>query len=136
MIPQTILRRAVSPAHRSCYVRTVLFACDIPRAIDGDTLACANLSAHVRLLAIDAPELAGHCRKGRTCTPGDGEASKRLLASLIARGKVECQGKRFDRYGRILARCTVGPIDLSCTMVASRAAVERYSPMGRCQKVM
>lgn len=111
----------------------MIFACDIPRAIDGDTLACANLPANVRLLAIDAPELAGHCRKGRTCTPGDGKASQRLLANLIARGKVECTGKRFDRYGRILARCTVGAIDLSCTMVASGAAVERYSDLGRCR---
>lgn len=113
----------------------MIFFCDAPRAIDGDTLACVNLPAHVRLLAIDAPELPGHCRKPRVCTPGDGATSKRLLAQLVARGRVQCVGTRYDKYGRILARCSIGKVDLSCTMVASGAAVERYSPLGPCQLI-
>ena len=113
----------------------MIFFCDLPRAIDGDTLACANMPANVRLVAIDAPELPGHCHRPRVCTPGDGFASRALLASLVARGTVQCISTKYDRYRRILARCAVGVVDLSCTMVLSRAAVERYSKLGGCRRI-
>lgn len=100
--------------------------CDAPRAIDGDTIRCANLHARVRLLGIDAPELAGHCRRGRACAPGDGAASMAALAKLIAGGRVVIHGAGHDRYGRILARVTVGRVDLSCAMLAAGAAIPRY----------
>lgn len=101
--------------------------CTAPYVIDGDTLACSNLPAHIRLLGIDAPELPGHCRAGRSCTPGDGYAAKAMLATLTARGSVECQPEGYDRYRRILARCTARRVDLSCAMVRSGQAVLRYS---------
>lgn len=103
--------------------------CHAPRAVDGDTIACANLPARVRLLGIDAPELPGHCRPGRQCTPGDGAASGRVLAALLARGAVWVTGEGHDRYGRILARVQVGNVDASCRMLDAGAAVPRYSPI-------
>jgi endonuclease YncB( thermonuclease family) len=55
--------------------------------VDGDTIhACGY---RVRLAAIDAPELPGHCNPGRRCTPGDGWASKANLARLIGDQGVE-----------------------------------------------
>ena len=40
------------------------------RIVDGDTIhACGQ---RVRLAAIDAPELPGHCNPGMHWTPGDG----------------------------------------------------------------
>ena len=99
--------------------------CQGARAIDGDTLRCRNLGL-VRLLSIDAPEMAGHCRKGRVCTPGDGPASKRGLAQLIGKKAVTCVATAHDHYGRLLARCSAGGVDLSCAMVARGLAVERY----------
>ena len=101
--------------------------CEQPRAIDGDTIACANLARHVRLLGIDAPELDGHCRIGRVCTPGDGAASQRQLAELLRTGAASVETVSFDRYGRILARARIGKVDLSCKLVESGAAVLRYA---------
>ena len=101
--------------------------CESPRAIDGDTIACANLPTNVRLLGIDAPEMPGHCRRGRVCTPGDPFAAKATLAGLLASGEVLVRPGGHDRYGRILARVTAGPIDTSCRLMALRLAVARYS---------
>ena len=98
--------------------------CASPVAVDGDTLRCA--AGPVRLLGIDAPEMPGHCRRGRVCTPGNGFASKAALARLIAGRTVICRGEARDAYGRLLALCSAGGVDLSCAMVAGRFAVERY----------
>lgn len=102
-----------------------LFLCLAPVAVDGDTLRCGG--ELVRLIGIDAPELPGHCRKGRVCTPGDGFAAKRAMAELVARGAVKCASVGRDHYGRTLARCDAGGVDLSCAMIASGQAVARYS---------
>lgn len=104
--------------------------CQAPRAVDGDTIACANLPVRVRLLGIDAPELPGHCHKPRQCTPGDGAASARALAKLLARGAVWVSGEGHDRYGRILARVEIAGIDASCQMLEIGKAVRRYSRIG------
>jgi endonuclease YncB( thermonuclease family) len=101
--------------------------CTAPRAVDGDTIACANLPANVRLLGIDAPELPGHCRRGRVCTPGNGNASRRALAAWLKTGPAWVRAVGHDRYGRILARVQIGRIDASCHLIAIRAAVPRYS---------
>ena len=112
------------------------FSCTAPVAVDGDTLRCGGGASHpsflVRLLGIDAPELPGHCRAGRVCTLGDGWASKAALARLIRDRQVSCSPEARDHYGRVLARCSSGGADLSCAMVGSGFAVERYSRL-RCR---
>lgn len=104
----------------------VAFACASPAAVDGDTLRCAGIGL-VRLIGIDAPELPGHCRPGRVCTPGDGDAARRALARLVRRGAVTCATEGRDHYGRVLARCEAGGRDLSCAMMAGGWAVARYA---------
>lgn len=99
--------------------------CSSPVAVDGDTLRCAGLG-RVRLLSIDAPELPGHCRPGRRCTSGDGWASKANLARMIAGRVVTCRGNARDDYGRVLALCSAGGVDLSCAQVSGGFAVQRY----------
>lgn len=103
-------------------------ACSHPVAVDGDTLRCARIGP-VRLLAIDAPELPGHCRRGRVCTVGDPVASTANLARLLARGATVCHPVGRDRYNRILARCATAGVDLSCAQVARGFAVERYGKL-------
>ncbi len=101
--------------------------CERPYASDGDTIRCRNLPVRIRMLGIDAPELPGHCNPGRQCTPGNGYASKDLLRRLMASGPVTVRPQGYDKYDRILARVSVNGRDLSCEMLARRAAVRRYS---------
>lgn len=108
-----------------------LFLCPSAVAVDGDTLRCRGVGL-VRLIGIDAPELPGHCRAGRVCTPGDGRAARAGLAGMIRKGAVRCAPEGRDRYGRVLARCTVAGQDLSCAMVSKGLAVVRYTRRLKC----
>lgn len=105
--------------------------CERPWVSDGDTLSCRNLPGRIRLLGIDAPELAGHCNPGRRCTPGDGRAAKRALIALVRSGRVTVRPQGRDAYDRMLARVSVNGVDVSCRMVALGHAVYRYAPI-RC----
>lgn len=100
------------------------FSCTAVRVIDGDTFVCDG--RRVRLQGIDAPELAGHCRPGRQCTPGDGPASTESLARLVSWNTVQCRPVDVDAYGRTVARCTAGKRDLSCAQLDADHAVRRY----------
>ena len=97
--------------------------CNSPYLIDGDTFDCGG--ERVRLASIDAPEMPGHCRQGRDCTPGDPYAARDRLSRLVQQ-TVTCRRTDTDRYGRPVATCTAGGVDLSCAMVASGHAVQRY----------
>lgn len=108
--------------------------CERPRVSDGDTLSCRNLSARVRLIGIDAPEMPGHCNPGRRCTPGNGAASKRALVGLVQTGPVVVRPQGYDRYDRILGRVSVNGVDLSCAMVAQGRAVYRYAAID-CRRI-
>ncbi|KQX19366.1 MULTISPECIES: thermonuclease family protein [unclassified Sphingomonas] len=107
-----------------------LFICTAAVAIDGDTIRCHEPIGRVRLAAIDAPEMPGHCRRGRNCAPGDPVIARDVLTYLLGQldGKtVECEQvdadprrKGFqdtDRWGRPVARCIVDGKDLSDTLL-------------------
>jgi len=100
------------------------FACTAAQVVDGDTLRCGE--RRVRLYGIDAPELPGHCRPGRNCTPGDPYASTANLRALVGSGSLQCEAKDTDAYGRTVARCTSRGQDLSCGQVKGGFAVRRY----------
>ncbi len=84
---------------------------------DGDTIRCGD--ERIRLLAIDAPELPGHCRQGRDCVEGDPFAATRALEALLARGNLSIRRAGQDRYGRTLAVVYAGSVNLSCAMLES-----------------
>lgn len=91
-------------------------------AIDGDTLRCGR--ERVRLIGIDAPELPGHCRRGRRCVAGDAVASTRSLAAgLVAPIRIRRLGR--DRYGRTLALVSGAHGDLSCWQLRRGQAAYR-----------
>jgi endonuclease YncB( thermonuclease family) len=100
------------------------FLCSAPQVVDGDTLRCGE--RRVRLYGIDAPELPGHCRPGRSCTPGDPYASTENLRRLIGSLKLTCRSRDTDVYGRTVARCSAGQVDLSCGQLGGGFAVRRY----------
>jgi len=98
-------------------------SCIAPRIIDGDTFDCGGV--RVRLTSIDAPELPGHCQEGRQCVEGDPYAARAYLVGLT-RDRVACNVLNYDHYGRAIGSCNVDNTDLSCAMVNSGHAVERY----------
>lgn len=84
------------------------------RAADGDSLAMASL--RIRLEGIDAPELAQSCTRDGGDWPC-GRLSRDALARLVDGRVVSCEGRGHDHYGRLLARCTAGGVDLNRAMV-------------------
>ena len=80
----------------------------------------------MRLYGIDAPEMPGACRPGRRCTPGDPYAARDHLRDLTRGRSVRCEEMDVDSYGRPVVRCLADDQDISCAMVASGHAVERY----------
>jgi endonuclease YncB( thermonuclease family) len=90
------------------------------RVVDGDTLNCGG--ERIRLLGIDAPELPGHCRKGRACAPGDPYASTDSLKLAIS-GSLGIQRVGTDHYGRTLAIVGGDNGDLSCWQLRTGQAI-------------
>jgi len=98
-----------------------LFLCLAAVAIDGDTLRCANLrdeaNGRVRIARIAAPE---------TGEAGGAEA-KAALAAMIAGRDVRCElvdanprtaaFEARDPFGRPVARCEAGGVDLGARLV-------------------
>lgn len=83
-------------------------------AVDGDTLSFTGM--RVRLLGIDAVEADQTCeRDGATWACG-AEARARMQ-ELVSGTDVKCVGTENDVYGRLVARCTAGSIDIAEAMV-------------------
>lgn len=89
------------------------------RAVDGDTLRCGR--ERIRLLGIDAPEMPGHCARGRRCVRGDPLASKASLERALA-GRLTIERAGRDRYGRTLAFVRGARGDLSCWQLTQAQA--------------
>ena len=96
------------------------------RVIDGDTLDVGDV--RIRLHGIDAPESKQSCRAGGkrwSC----GREATRALAGRIGGRSVACQERDRDRYGRVVAVCSLSGMDLNGWMVAQgwAFAYRRYS---------
>lgn len=102
--------------------RTASTATSSCRVTDGDTLRCG--SERVRLLGIDAPEMPGHCRRGRHCVPGDPFSSAANLRR-VSKGRLTIRRVGKDKYGRTLATVSGASGDLSCLQLGARMAVYR-----------
>jgi len=89
--------------------------------VDGDTIRLAG--ARVRLLGIDAPEVAQDCRNGDGVPWACGAGARTMMRQLLGQGPVACRAQGHDRYGRVLARCSQGTTDLGAAMVAAGLAV-------------
>ena len=98
-------------------------------AIDGDTIRCGK--ERIRLAGIDAPEMPGHCRRGRRCTPGDPMGSKASLSTAMREKPLRIERFGRDRSGRTIAIVYAGRVNLSCHQLESRNAAYRYDQGGR-----
>ncbi len=93
------------------------------RVVDGDTLIVAG--ERIRLHGIDAPE------KDQTCSIDGrawacGIAAWGELVQITAGKEVTCEPRDTDRYGRIVAACSVNGTDLGDWLVSNGWAVAYY----------
>ena len=83
--------------------------------IDGDTLVVGNVT--VRINEIDAAELGQKCDLMNGGDWACAEAAADRLAELVGSANVECEAHGNDPYGRIIATCFVGGVDLGQKLV-------------------
>ncbi len=90
------------------------------RVIDGDSIEVGDVE--IRLQGIDAPEYGQICKSVET-NSNCGKQAAQWLRKLIGGRSVVCEGWEEDRYGRLLASCTVAGIELNRRMVRDGWAV-------------
>jgi endonuclease YncB( thermonuclease family) len=106
----------VSPAQFTAAKQTTGTA----TVVDGDSLRIGRVS--IRLHAVDAPE-------GRqTCTRESvlwlcGEVAAQQLRELVGRNMIVCTEQDQDNYGRSVAVCRNGSVDLGAEMVRAGLAL-------------
>ena len=94
------------------------------RVIDGDTIALNG--KRVRLHAYDSPETAQMCTDADDKKYACGRASTRKLKEIINGREVTCSQRKIDKYGRIVATCSVDGKDIGVKMVRSGNAVAYF----------
>ena len=96
------------------------------KVVDGDSLEIGTTS--IRLYGVDAPEGLQTCGEGAT-TWNCGRAATEKLRELVGTKAVSCQEKDTDSYGRTVAVCSAGGVDLGAAMVTAGLALayRRYS---------
>lgn len=95
--------------------------------IDGDTLEIHG--TRIRLFGIDAPESSQLCRGEDSLFYRCGAKAANELDRFIGGRPVSCEPVGHDVYGRIVATCSVGGIDLAGWLVHGGLALDwsRYS---------
>jgi nuclease-like protein len=83
--------------------------------IDGDTLEIHG--TRIRLWGLDAPESSQLCRGEDSLPYRCGAKSANALDSFIARRPVNCLPITLDQYGRTVATCSVGGVDIGDWLV-------------------
>jgi endonuclease YncB( thermonuclease family) len=97
-------------------------AAPVQTIVDGDTFLFG--SERVRLWGVDAPEGRQVCQDGQGRDFGCGDVARQRLTGLIGGRPVECRERDRDGYGRMVAQCRAGGVDLGEAMVRAGWAVE------------
>jgi len=90
--------------------------------IDGDTLEIHG--TRIRLWGIDAPESSQFCRGQDSLQYRCGAKAANDLAAFINGRLVKCVPVSLDRYGRTVAICTAGGIDLADWLIRNGLALD------------
>lgn len=75
----------------------------IERVVDGDTLLIGG--QRLRLVGLDAPELAQACSNADGSAWDCGAVARNRLRAILGAESVSCEFRRTDRYGRPLVTC-------------------------------
>jgi endonuclease YncB( thermonuclease family) len=92
-----------------------------PIVVDGDTIEI--LGQRIRLHGIDAPESDQFCKDKKGKSYGCGDAATRRLSKIIGWNSATCKVKDKDRYGRLVAVCSVKELDLNRQLVKEGLAL-------------
>jgi len=109
---------------------------EVVAVIDGDTVRVESLDGiglgRVRLLGIDAPELA-HEEEAADCFAHDARRHLRQLLCPCVLVKLTADAGERDRdvYGRLLRYLEVGDVDVAEAMLAQGAARRYPGPLER-----
>lgn len=90
--------------------------------VDGDTLMVG--SQRVRLWGVDAPEGLQSCKDARGVAFACGDRARDRLRALIGGAMVTCAPKDRDQYGRTVALCRAGDVDLGGQLVREGWALD------------
>ncbi|WEK02731.1 MAG: thermonuclease family protein [Candidatus Devosia phytovorans] len=91
------------------------------RVSDGDSFRLGD--ERIRLLGMDAPELAQQCDTADGSKWTCGRSARDRMAELLSSGAVDCRPEGRDQYDRLLATCRVNDQDLGAIMVGEGLAV-------------
>jgi micrococcal nuclease len=116
---------------------SLIFACLLVTVVDGDTFRCPQVETERPSLRADLAAVNHKVRLARIDTAERGEPgferAKASLAALIGGRKVICTlvdadprtpgFQRRDRFGRPVARCSAGGVDLGQAQLDAGLAV-------------
>lgn len=92
-------------------------------ASDGDSLRLGR--ERIRLWGIDAPELDQICWSDTGQEWPCGRTAHAALRDRLSAGRVDCRARGTDKYGRVLATCSVFGTDVAALLVAEGLALAR-----------
>jgi endonuclease YncB( thermonuclease family) len=115
------------PAHSTSSEAAIGALTGRASVIDGDTIEIHG--ARVRLHGIDAPESNQVCTDAAGAAYRCGQRAALALADRVGSAPVSCDAKDKDRYGRIVAVCSLDGIDLNSWLVREGLAIayRKYS---------
>jgi endonuclease YncB( thermonuclease family) len=93
----------------------------VPGITDGDTIRIGT--DRIRLHGIDAPERHQQCGGDDGQPYACGQVATRALADFVNGREVDCRVMDTDRYGRAVAVCLVGGVDINGWLVTNGWAV-------------
>ena len=85
------------------------------QVIDGDSLRKEDTD--IRLYGIDAPEYRQACEDQNAREYPCGKQSADILRGLVRGQEVSCSSIDIDRYGRSVAVCKIGALEINAEMV-------------------
>lgn len=91
------------------------------RVIEGDIIELSG--ERIRLKGIDAPEREQECFTKNDKPYKCGLVAAKALSKLILGKNLTCKGNSRDRYGRLIAKCNLGNVDINEQMVLGGQAL-------------
>jgi endonuclease YncB( thermonuclease family) len=86
-----------------------------PEIVDGDTFDIGFV--RIRLHGVDAPENGQRCAKAGGGDWDCGAAAAARVSDLADEGSLICTGRERDLYGRVVASCEAGGVDVGQALV-------------------